>query len=467
MPTTDLPPLAAESPTRVRYGVLAFLCALMVVLYVDRVVMGKAATSIQADLHLSLTLMGFVQGAFTIAYGLFEVPTGRWGDRFGSRGVLTRIVLWWSAFTALTGCVFAFSFDSGLRLPLPWTDSVLPLVFDSFVLLLLIRFLFGAGEAGAVPNAARVVARWFPAGNRGPAQGLINTAQLLGGATSPIVAAYAIDWFGWRWTFGLFGLLGVFWAAAFYWWFRDDPAEHPAVNDAERRLIAAGTSEPTKDGTHPPIPWGRTLTSANVWLLGGILSCTAFTSYMVFFWYPTYLEKGRGIESITSGWLAGLVLLGGACGSAFGGWLADWLVRRTGSRRWSRRLVGCGSMSLAAVGLLASVQCDSALVSSICMSLACFSLTSMIASWWACVTAISGRHLGALFGLMNSMGVPGGFGSQVFFGSYADQRRAQGFTGRDQWDPGFTVYACVLLVGALAWLFVDATKPVEPEEPGP
>src|SRR5581483_10582071 len=112
--------LSPPSPaTRVRYGVLALLCALAFVLYIDRICISKAAPAIREEFGLSKTAMGVVFAAFTVAYGLFEVPTGRWGDRFGSRGVLTRIVLWWSAFTALTGCVPYFSWDSGRRLPLP------------------------------------------------------------------------------------------------------------------------------------------------------------------------------------------------------------------------------------------------------------------------------------------------------------------------------------------------------------
>jgi MFS family permease len=445
----------------VRYGVLAFLCALAFVLYIDRICISKAAPQIEADLGISHTAMGFVFGAFTLAYGLFEVPTGRWGDRYGSRHVLTRIVLWWSAFTALTGCVWPFTLDSGWRLRVPWAEAGIPLLLDGLLLLLVIRFLFGAGEAGALPNAARVVARWFPADARGPAQGLINTAMLLGGAVTPVLAAYLIKAVGWRGSFALFGLLGVVWAAAFYAWFRDDPAEHPAVNEAERRLIEAG--RPVEAGEHPPVPWRRVLGSANVWLLGGVIACSAFTSYMYYFWYPTYLEQGRGVGPIESGWLAGLVLAGGAVGCTLGGYLGDGLVRRTGSPRWGRRLVGAGGLGAAALALLGSLACDSAVAAAALTAVACLSACTTLASWWAVVTAISGRHLGALFGLMNSLGVPGAIGSQLFFGSFADFRRAHGYYGRDQWDPGFYVYAGALLLGAVGWLFIDpARSAVEP-----
>lgn len=455
-----------QQPTRARHVLLGYLGTLTFVLYLDRVCIGKAVPSIERDLGISHDSMSWILGAFTIAYGLFEVPTGRWGDRFGSRGVLTRIVLWWSGFTMLTGCVWRFSLDSGLRLALPG-EVVVPLLFDSFVLLLLIRFLFGAGEAGALPNTARVLARWFPAGQRGPAQGLINTSMLLGGAVAPIAAAHLIDWVGWRWTFVLFGLVGVVWAMAFFRWFRDDPACHPAVNLAEQRLIAGGAPLAAPPPAHAPVPWGLVLRSANVWLLGGVITCSAFASYMYFFWYPTYLEEGRAVGPLLSGWLAGLVLAGGAMGSTVGGFAADWLVRRSGSRRWSRRALGCTALALSALSLVLSVQCESAVLAGLFTALASFSASSMIATWWACVIEISGSHVGVLFGLMNSLGVPGAIASQLFFGIFADWMKDLGYVGRERWDPAFYVYAAVLLLGAIGWLFIDATRSaVEPEAIG-
>src|SRR5262249_13101808 len=144
-----------------------------------------------------------------------------------------------------------------------------PLLIDSFIALLVIRFLFGAGEAGALPNSARVVARWFPPGQRGPAQGLINTSMLVGGAANPVLVGYLVNALEWRGAFLLCASLGVLWAAGFYYWFRDDPADHAGVNEAERRLITLGTGSTPETETHPPIPWRRVLSSANVWLLGG------------------------------------------------------------------------------------------------------------------------------------------------------------------------------------------------------
>ena len=446
-------------PTRARYLLLVFLGSLAFILYLDRVCISKAEVAIRGELGLSKTQMGFVFGAFTIAYGLFEVVTGRWGDRYGSRGVLTRIVIWWSAFTALTGAVPRFAWSTGLYWP--WRDSegsLIPAMVDSFLLLVVVRFLFGAGEAGALPNNARVVARWFPLHERGIVQGVVLTAMQLGGASSSIIAGWLIASRGWRESFSIFGAIGAVWAALFYWWFRDDPAEHTAVNSLELQLIrTAGARAPGAD-QHPPIPWRLVLSSPTVWLLGIIMNCGAFVAYVYMTWMPTYLQEGRGVPEEEVRWMASLVLAGGAAGAFCGGWMSGRIERWTGERLWGRRLMGC--IFVAAAGLLlgASVYCESPLAAALCAAAACALAQTQQANWWSVVMSISGRHLGALFGLMNSMGVVGAFLSPIFFGRFVDWREAHGFVKRAAWDPAFFLYAAVLVAGGCCWLFVNPTR---------
>ncbi|MBI3864967.1 MAG: MFS transporter, partial [Planctomycetia bacterium] len=451
--------------TRTRFVVLAFLGTLVFVLYLDRVCISRAALDIQEEFQLSDTEIGLVFGAFTIAYGLFEVPTGRWGDRFGSRGVLTRIVLWWSAFTALTGCVPAFRYGSGFQISLGGWSAAIPPLVSSFGLLMLIRFLFGAGEAGALPNTARVVARWIPSHERGWAQGAVLTCMQIGGLTAPVVATYLIKSLGWRWSFAVFGSTGVVWGALFYWWYRDDPEQHPSVNSAERELIASGCAHGPAGHDHPPIPWKMVLSSRNVWLLGLIMTASASASYMYMSWFPSYLVKARAVSSDYSGWLTSFVLGGGAIGSFCGGPLGSLVVHWTGEGRWSRRLLGATLLAGAGLLLGSSISCDTPEVACACAAAAAFCGHAQISNWWAATMSISGNHLGAMFGLLNSMGVPGAFGSQVFLGMYVDSRKAAGFLGRDQWDPAFFFYAGVLLFGAACWLLVDPTKSAVEESP--
>jgi len=446
----------SERPTRVRYAVLAFLAAMTFVLYLDRACINQAAPIIKDELKISEFRKGWIFAAFTVAYAVFEIPAGWWGDRFGSRRILTRIVLWWSAFTALTGAALGF-----------WT-------------LLVIRFLFGAGEAGALPNSARVLRGWFPESSRGRAQGFVTTAMMLGGAAAPLASQKLINGVGWRGTFAVFAFLGVAWAIAFFLWFRDNPSEHPAVNEAERQLIAAGNKPPktaivledsltpdvvVEDTTHGPIPWDRVAPCANIWLLSAVMATMSATYEILSSWYPTYLQSARGASPDLSGRLASMVLGAGACGTFFGGWLTDFLVRKTGSLRWGRTAQAVAGSGIGALGILASLWTDSTVMASGFIAVAAFGVQLQLPSWWASATRVSGRHLGALFGLMNMMGGFGRLLSQLAVGYFADWRKSLGYTGRAQWDPGFYAYVAIAVIGMVLWARINPEKTVDDQEP--
>jgi MFS family permease len=441
-----------ECPTKVRYRVLAFLAAMTFILYLDRACINQAAPLIKNELGISATQLGFVFGAFTLAYAVFEIPAGWWGDRYGSRRILTRIVVWWSFFTALTGAVWGFA------------------------TLVIIRFLFGAGEAGALPNSARVLRGWFPESSRGRAQGLVTTAMVIGGAAAPIASQWLIDRVSWRWSFVVFAVAGVVWAIAFYAWFRDDPSDHPDTNEAERRLIAGGRNggkiadlsaealagdSVAKGKVHGPIPWRRVLTCRNIWLLGTVMMTMSAMYEVLSSWYPTYLQNARSASPVLSGRLASLVLAAGAVATFFGGWLTDWLVQTTGSRRWGRTGQAVLGAGLSGVGILASIWTDSTVAASAFVAVAAFGVQLQLPSWWASATQVSGRHLGALFGMMNMMGGAGRFVSQLFVGGFADWRASLGYSGRAQWDPGLYLFVVIAAIGMVCWSLVNPEESVD------
>jgi MFS transporter, ACS family, glucarate transporter len=458
-PEAALPLDLGERPTRVRYGVLAFLAAMAFILYLDRACINQAAPIIKQDLVISNTQLAIIFNAFALAYGVFEIPAGWWGDRYGSRRILTRIVVWWSVFTALTGAAWGFG------------------------TLVVIRFLFGAGEAGALPNSARVLRGWFPDSSRGRAQGFVTTAMLIGGAAAPLASQWLIDRVGWRWSFVVFALAGVGWAVSFYAWFRDDPAKHPDTNEAERRLIAAGRvpREPVvaaeeahaadlagaKGEVHGPIPWDRVIRCVNVWLLGAVMITMTAMYEVLSSWYPTYLQDARGVSPGLSSRLASRVLAAGACGTFFGGWLTDWLIQRTGSQRWGRTAQAVAGAGLSALGILASIWTDSTVAASAFVALAAFGVQLQLPSWWASATQVSGRHLGALFGLMNMIGMFGRIVFNFFIGTFVEWRKSLGYSGRAQWDPALYVYVAVALVGMILWSQIDPEKTVDRQSAKP
>ncbi|MGE3314332.1 MAG: MFS transporter [Planctomycetaceae bacterium] len=416
-----------------RWVVLAWLASLALLLYVDRVCIGQAEKSIREDLGISKEMMSYVFSAFTLAYCLFEVPTGHWGDRFGSRGVLARVVVWWSIFTALTGAMFGF------------------------YSLVAVRFLFGAGEAGAFPNVAIVITKWFPKREQGKVRGVVTTVSLLGGAISPILAGYLIREIGWRWTFVVFGAVGIVWAAIFYWWFRDDPAE--LCNAAEAELIAEGKTRPVEK-SHDPIPWATVLASPNMWLLGAIMIASATLFYTQFQWFPTYLKEARGESLESAGWLTAAMMLGGAVGCLAGGVIVDALLKRSANPKWSRKLIGGGALSLSALSMLAVPHAESATTATILNACAGFFVQFSVPTWWTVVSEISGKHGASMWGLMNSMGGLGVIGTTALVGRYLTEQEERGIPAIDSWGPVFTGVGSLLFAGAFFWLLVDATRSI-------
>jgi len=172
-------------PTNVRFRVLSLLVLLASLTYMDRLCISVAAPAIMQEFKFSPVQMGYIFSAFTFAYAIFEIPSGWFGDYFGTRKALTRIVLWWSAFTMLTGATMGFTS------------------------LFIVRLLFGAGEAGAIPNSASTVSRWFPAAQRGRAMGGVCIGHAIGAAATPPIVFKLIEWQGWRSTFVEIGALGA------------------------------------------------------------------------------------------------------------------------------------------------------------------------------------------------------------------------------------------------------------------
>jgi MFS family permease len=426
-----------STPTRTRFVVLGFLCMLAGILYLDRICIASAIEPIQTDLHLTNTQGSYILMAFTLAYGIFEIPTGRWGDRIGARRVLTRISLWWSAFTALTGAC------TGL-----W-------------MMVSVRFLFGAGEAGAFPNVARVISRWFPSEERGRVQGLLLAASLAGGAVSPFLASQLIHDIGWRWTFVVFGSVGVAWAAGFWWWFRDDPAAHPAVSRAEASYIGRPA---TAALVHAPIPWQQIAVNPSIWYLSLIMTCASFNSYIYFSWFPKYLSAGRGVDRLEAGQMSSLVLALAAIGTFSGGMILDQLIQGRGPAR--RRILGGGCFLVAALSLACALRAEDPWWAASFTALSCFAAQATQPLWWSSAIGVSGQHVGALFGLMNSAGVVGAMSSQYLVGAIADHRGAQGYSGRSQWDTIFYINIGILLSASFLWSTFRFIS-IEPEGNGP
>lgn len=404
-----------------RHVVLSLLVLLSVITYLDRICIGVAGPRIQDEVGLSPTQWGWVLNAFVLAYGVFEIPSGVLGDRLGQRRVLTRIVIWWSVFTTLTGAAW------------------------NYPALVVTRFLFGAGEAGAYPNMAGSVGRWFPVHERARAQGLIWGASRVGGALSPWIVVPLMALVGWRATFAVFGILGLAWAVAWFRWYRDQPAQQPGASAAELAEMGGIPSA----NEHVDIPWRRLLGHPQLWLIMAMYWCYVWGSMFYLTWFPTYLVKGRGLSEAEMGAFAALPFILGAIGNIIGGTLADRLSRRFGVSR-GRRLVGATSLFLSALFLGAVALTTGKVTGVVLLALGFGVMDCMLPAAWAICLDVGGRFSGAVTAAMNTAGQAGGFACTALFGYLVES------TGRYD-RPVFVIAAMVLLSAFLFWR-IDPTR---------
>jgi MFS transporter, ACS family, glucarate transporter len=443
-----------SQPTGVRYGVLGFACALSMITYLDRASFGNAEEQLQQALGLKgIGELTSAIASFSLAYALFEVPTGWLGDVFGPRNTLIRIVLWWSTFTALTGL-------AGIQ----WGGVVVvPLT-----VVVVIRFLFGVGEAGAYPNITRALHNWFPPQERGMTQGAVWMSGRLVGGLTPLIWTVLVGIAGvpWRWAFFIFGVIGLIWCVLFARWFRNRPDEKESVNNAELQLIRAGVGHES-DQAHANVPWGRLLRSPTLWAL-----CLMYFG-MTYGWYfnlnqlPNYLRTQHDVQrdSLVGALYKGGPLIFGAMGCIVGGLLTDRYVRGTGNRRWGRRIFGIVGHCVCVPCYLYCVVAPNAFAFALAISLAGFFNDLAMGSAWAACQDIGRKHAAIVAGCMNTIGNLGGFAGGALTGWILDMHSKE--EQLRAFNINFLIYAAVYAVTALIWFGIDATRPVLPEDTDP
>ena len=410
---------------KVRYRVLRMAFLLAIVTYLDRICISVATPFIMQDLGLTLVQMSGVFSAFTLAYSLFEIPSGWLGDVIGPRRVLTRIVLWWSAFTMLTGLA------QGLRS------------------LVAIRFLFGAGEAGAFPNVVRSFSLWFPARERGMANGVLFFGSRLGGALTAPAALLLIQRWGWRLSFVVFGVFGLGWAFVWFRSYRDRPSDHPDVDREELTWIQQ--DEPAPPASHAGTPWRRLLASRNLYAICAMYFAFGYGLYFYFTWLPTYLIRELHFSLVSGGLFASLPFLLAGVANLAGGWCTDHVSRNMGLRT-ARVTLGFCSFATCGALILASILVSDAVSKALLLALALASADFALSACWAVCLDVGSNHAGVVTGFMNTFGNLGGLVGPLVVGLMVDRLGS--------WTLPLYVTAGVYWLGALTWLLIDPERPV-------
>ena len=414
-------------PTRARYVTVAFCVVLALITYIDRVAISQAAPFITKDLGLTRIQMGWALAVFGYAYAIFEIPGGWLADRIGPRKVLMRIVLWWSLFTAATG----------------WAMGAMSLV--------LVRGLFGAGEAGAFPSMTRTLTTWLPSHERERAQAFVWLATRVSAAATPTLVLWLITTISWRRAFEVFGVIGIVWAVLFYRWFRDDPAAHGSVNSKELALLPPRSETAV---AHAGVPWARIFSTPSVWLLSIQYMCLAYGWWFYVNWLPTYLRDARGTSFQLGALLAGLPLLLGGVGCLVSAAVLPRLARRFNSVKLARRAVAIVVFVGASASILVFTRIDDPVRAMFVLGMAGFFNDLVMPAAWAGTMDVGGRYAGTVSGAMNTMGSIAGAFSVTVVGYLL------AWTG-DNWTLTFLISSSIYMIGAVCWLFLDAHTPIE------
>jgi len=416
----------SQPTSYVRWLLVFLLFVLSAVAFLDRVNLSVASAKISEEFAISNVRLGLVFSVFLFGYAIFQTPAGWLADRFGPRRMLTLGLTLWGLFSALTAAI-------------PHT------VANAVLLLAVIRFLLGAGEAIMFPASNQFVARWIPSQERGAANGIIFAGVGIGSGITPPLITFIMLRYGWRFSFLISALIGF--AAAFLWFLaaRDTPQAHPAVSPGELALIQQGIPKSAAEKGTGLLSWSTILSSPNVWVLSLAYFCFGYVAWVFFSWFYLYLAKVRGLDLKASAVYATLPFLAMAICSPSGGAISDALTKRFGSR-FGRCSVALMGFALTSMFLVFGSAAHDTRVASIVLAGGAGSLYLSQSSFWAVSADLGGKSSGSLSGFMNMANQIGGMITASLTPFLGDTFG---------WNKGFHAAAAVAGIGAIAWLLVD------------
>ncbi|MGC4036164.1 MAG: MFS transporter [Chitinophagaceae bacterium] len=420
--------LSIYSAMPYRYRVLILLCALTTLTYLDRICISIVGVRLKTDLGLTNSEFGWVLGSFSIAYALFEIPSGMLGDRIGPKAVFIRIVLFWSACTALTGLV------PGLA----W--------------LLIVRFLFGIGESGTYPNILVVISRWYPVNETGRSLTWVGIGSQIGSAIAPLLIVPLAINYGWRMPFFVNAAIGIVWVFACYKWFNDFPSQLKNISAQELQLIE---SNRRFSATQHLISWKIIFRNKTLWALMLMYFCCQWSNYFFITWMPIYLQEGRHFSENDMKMITFILFAVGISGFVIGGIIGDWLPKKKGLR-FGRRFVGITGLCSCGLLILLAGIISNPIIAAICLICANGGFAFSVMSSYAVCADIGRNNAGTVTGAMNFFGQAGGFALSLLFGKIADATH--------NFNQPLFLLGAVSVIGGLLWLAIDPLRQLKTTE---
>jgi MFS family permease len=400
--------------------VLAMLCIMYLITYIDRVNISTAASEIQKELHLSNTQLGLVFSAFAYPYLLFQVIGGWVGDSLGPRKTLFGCGIIWAAATIMTGFV------------------------NSLSTLFIARVALGFGEGATFPTATRAMQYWTPAERRGFAQGLTHAFARLGNAVTPPLIAALIAWVTWRGSFVALGLLSLVWGVIWFLYFRNEPKDHPAITEAELASLP-----PRPVNTRLQVPWGPLV--RRMWPVTLTYFCYGWSLWLYLNWLPLFFKNNYNLNISSSALFASGVFFAGVIGDSLGGILSDRILKKTGNIRLARLSVTVAGFAGALLSLLPILFVHGITLVALCLSGGFFFSELIIGPIWSVPMDIAPKYSGTAAGLMNMGSALAAIVSPLVAGYVIDA------TGN--WYLPFLMSMGLLLLGAFCAFLMHPEEP--------
>jgi ACS family glucarate transporter-like MFS transporter len=421
--------------SQIRWVLIGWIFLVSAVAYLDRVNLSIAGSAIMAEFHLDTVQLGWVQTAFVLGYALFQAPAGRLADRIGPRLIIGVGVIWWAIFTSAL--------------------TIVPVMAGSLVMLIVMRFCLGIGEAVVYPASNTLVSAWIPSKDRGLANGFIFTGVGFGaGITPPIITAIRMA-YGWRASFWFSAAIGL--AVGLVWFLisRDKPAQHPWVSQAEKDYIEAGLPKSNPKLGGEKMGWSQIMGNKDILAVSLSYFAFGYAAYIFFSWFFIYLNVVRGLDQRQTASWSMLPFLAMALGSASGGWISDLITKKYGKRA-GRCMLAVVGIGLAGFFIALGTLVASAQMAVVVLAAGAGSLYLSQSSFWSISADIGKKSAGSVSGVMNMCGQFGG----------ALTASLTPYLGKHfGWNVSFLVAAGLCVLGAVAWLFVnpeaDEAVPVE------
>lgn len=414
---------------KTRHIILAVMCLMYFISYIDRVNIAVAGPLIRHEMGLTTMQLGLIFSAFAYPYAAMQIIGGWLSDKFGPKLVLTILSLIWGAATLATG----------------FAGSVIALV--------MLRFLLGVGEGGAFPSATRAFTYWMPIGERGFAQGITHSFARLGGAvTPPLVLAVVVEG-GWRSAFILLGIASLAWTVLYLCVFTNSPEQNRRVTPEEAAEIGYRVGD-CERARHSSTPWRKLI--RRMWLVTFVDFCYGWLLWVYLTWLPSYLRESRGFDLKHLALFTALPLLAGVVGDTLGGVVSDRLYTLTGRLRFARCAVLVVGMGGALAFLLPTISVADPLTAVWLLSGSFFFLEITNPVLWTLPLDIAGKYAGTAGGMMNTGFGIAGMISPVVFGYLIEH------TG--SYNVPFAISAGLLALGIIAALFINTDRTIEADE---